>query len=146
MGSCPGSSVETALFFLRVIGPCYAKIGAMSQERFALDERAIGVMLLLTALWGFQQVTIKWIAADAALRSIIATVLLVAWAWLRGFTGEFVFIYGGSPIRTRRACPCSSISRRRSPRTALLRGERAARAAAMDRRADRLRWHRARLC
>jgi drug/metabolite transporter (DMT)-like permease len=92
----------------------------MSQERFALDERAIGVMLLLTALWGFQQVTVKWIAADvslvmqAALRSIIATVLLVAWARLRGlrlfdrdgtfwpgiaagilFAGEFVFIYGG---------------------------------------------------
>jgi drug/metabolite transporter (DMT)-like permease len=92
----------------------------MSQERFALDERAIGVMLLLTALWGFQQVTVKWIAADvslvmqAALRSIIATVLLVAWARLRDlrlfdrdgtlwagiaagilFAGEFVFIYGG---------------------------------------------------
>ena len=92
----------------------------MSQERSALDERAIAVMLLLTALWGFQQVTVKWIAADvslvmqAALRSIIATVLLVAWARLRDlplfdrdgtlwagiaagilFAGEFVFIYGG---------------------------------------------------
>ena len=92
----------------------------MSQERSALDERAIGVMLLLTALWGFQQVTVKWIAADvslvmqAALRSIIATLLLVAWARLRDlrlfdrdgtlwagiaagilFAGEFVFIFGG---------------------------------------------------
>ena len=92
----------------------------MSQERRALDANALGVMVLLTALWGFQQVTVKWIAADvslvmqAALRSIIATVLLLAWARLRGlplferdgtlwpgliagalFAGEFVFIYGG---------------------------------------------------
>jgi drug/metabolite transporter (DMT)-like permease len=92
----------------------------MSQERKHVDGVAIGVMLLLTALWGFQQVTVKWIAADvslvmqAALRSIIATVLLIAWARLRGlalfgrdgtlgagvvagllFAGEFVFIYGG---------------------------------------------------
>jgi len=77
-------------------------------------------MLLLTALWGFQQVTVKWIAADvslvmqAALRSMIATALLLAWARLRGlalftadgtaragivagllFAGEFVFIYAG---------------------------------------------------
>jgi len=92
----------------------------MSQERRALDARAIAVMLLLTALWGFQQVTIKWIAADvshvmqAALRSIVATVLLLLWA--RGhrtalfnrdgtlfpgiaagvlFAFEFVLIYGG---------------------------------------------------
>jgi drug/metabolite transporter (DMT)-like permease len=92
----------------------------MSQERKHVDGIAIGVMLLLTALWGFQQVTVKWIAADvslvmqAALRSIIATVLLVVWARLRGlalfdrdgtlaagifagllFAGEFVFIYAG---------------------------------------------------
>ena len=77
-------------------------------------------MLMLTALWGFQQVTIKWIAADvsfvmqAAIRSILATVLLLAWARHRGlalferdgtlwpgivagllFAGEFVFIYAG---------------------------------------------------
>ena len=96
----------------------------MSQERFSLDERAIGVMLLLTALWGFQQVTIKWIAADvslvmqAALRSIIATVLLVAWAWLRGFTGEFVFIYGArlyervAPVRVHLSHAAASGSRR----------------------------------
>jgi drug/metabolite transporter (DMT)-like permease len=92
----------------------------MNQERAAVDGIAIGVMLLLTALWGFQQVTVKWIAADvplvmqAALRSIIATVLLIGWARLRGialfgadgtgraglaagllFAGEFVFIYAG---------------------------------------------------
>ena len=77
-------------------------------------------MLLLTALWGFQQVTIKWIAADvslvtqAAIRSIAATVLLLAWSSFRKenlfrrdgtllaglaagllFAFEFVFIYGG---------------------------------------------------
>jgi drug/metabolite transporter (DMT)-like permease len=92
----------------------------MNQERAPVDGVAIGVMLLLTALWGFQQVTVKWIAADvplvtqAALRSIIASVLLLGWARLRGvalfgadgtgraglaagllFAGEFVFIYAG---------------------------------------------------
>jgi len=92
----------------------------MSHERTPVDGVALGVMVLLTALWGFQQVTVKWIAADvplvmqAALRSIIATVLLLGWARLRGvalfgadgtgraglaagllFAGEFVFIYAG---------------------------------------------------
>lgn len=92
----------------------------MNPERTPVDGAAIGVMVLLTALWGFQQVTVKWIAADvplvmqAALRSIIATVLLLGWARLRGvallgadgtgraglcagllFAGEFVFIYAG---------------------------------------------------
>ena len=77
-------------------------------------------MVLLTALWGFQQVTIKWIAADvslvaqAAVRSIVATALLLVWARMQGtalftrdgtlmagiaagllFAFEFVFIYGG---------------------------------------------------
>ena len=77
-------------------------------------------MLALTALWGFQQVTIKVIAADvsfvmqAALRSMLATLLLLAWSrltkeslWGRDgtlaaglgagllFAFEFVFIYGG---------------------------------------------------
>lgn len=90
------------------------------QERKALDATAYSVMLALTALWGFQQVTVKWIAPDislvmqAALRSILATLLLLAWARLRGiplfgrdgtlgaglaagvlFAGEFVFIYAG---------------------------------------------------
>jgi drug/metabolite transporter (DMT)-like permease len=99
---------------------CYAKIGAMSQERRALDATAISVMLLLTALWGFNQVTIKWISADvslvaqAAIRSMVATALLLAWASFRNenlfqrdgtllagiaagllFAFEFVFIYGG---------------------------------------------------
>lgn len=90
------------------------------QERKSLDATAYSVMLALTALWGFQQVTVKWIAEDvslvmqAALRSILATVLLLAWTRLRGialferdgtlaaglaagalFAGEFVFIYAG---------------------------------------------------
>ena len=92
----------------------------MSQERKALDATAVSVMILLTALWGFQQVTIKLIALEvslvmqAAIRSIVATALLVAWARIRGiavfdrdgtaaagiaagllFAFEFVFIYAG---------------------------------------------------
>jgi drug/metabolite transporter (DMT)-like permease len=92
----------------------------MSQERKALDASSISLMVLLTALWGFQQVTIKWIAADvslvaqAAVRSMVATVLLLLWCrfsrqdlfakdgtFLAGiaagllFAFEFVFIYGG---------------------------------------------------
>jgi drug/metabolite transporter (DMT)-like permease len=92
----------------------------VSQERSALDATAISVMVLLTALWGFQQVTIKWIAADvsfvmqAALRSIVAVTLLLGWSFLTRqrlferdrtlvaglaagllFAFEFVFIYGG---------------------------------------------------
>ena len=92
----------------------------MSQARTPLDAAAITLMLLLTALWGFQQVTIKVIAADvsfvmqAAIRSLFATLLLLAWSrltkeslWGRDgtlaaglgagllFAFEFVFIYGG---------------------------------------------------
>ena len=92
----------------------------MSQDRRALDATAFTTMLLLTALWGFQQVTVKWIAEDvsfvmqAAIRSIVATVLLVGWALLTRqplfqrdrtllagivagllFAAEFVFIYAG---------------------------------------------------
>jgi drug/metabolite transporter (DMT)-like permease len=92
----------------------------MTSDRKPLDAGAFALMVLLTALWGFQQVTIKLAAADvsvvmqAALRSIIATALLLAWARLRGialfgrdgtlwpgiaagllFAAEFVFIYAG---------------------------------------------------
>jgi drug/metabolite transporter (DMT)-like permease len=105
---------------LRAIDSSYAKIRAMSQERKALDATALGMMLALTALWGFQQVAIKVTAADvsfvmqAGLRSIIATGLLLLWAAFRGvplftrdntlaaglgagalFAAEFVFIYAG---------------------------------------------------
>lgn len=89
-------------------------------ERKALDANAFSLMLLLTALWGFQQVAIKLTAPDvslvmqAGLRSVLATVLLLGWAALRRtplfgrdgtlgagiaagllFGGEFVFIYAG---------------------------------------------------
>jgi drug/metabolite transporter (DMT)-like permease len=92
----------------------------MSQDRRALDASAFALMLLLTALWGFQQITIKVIVPEvslvmqAAIRSALAAVLLFAWARLRGialfgrdgtlwpglgagllFGGEFVFIYAG---------------------------------------------------
>lgn len=78
------------------------------------------MMLLLAALWGFQQVTIKLIAADvsllmqATIRSFVATGLVLAWTFYRGiplfardgtlwaglgagvlFGLEFAFIYGG---------------------------------------------------
>ena len=92
----------------------------MAQERSALDANAFALMFALTALWGFHQVTIKWIAADvsfvmqAAIRSVLATALLLLWARLRGialfgrdgtlapgllagllFAAEFALIYGG---------------------------------------------------
>ncbi|MGE5640016.1 MAG: DMT family transporter [Clostridia bacterium] len=92
----------------------------MAQERKALDATAIAVMVLLTLLWGFQQVAIKMAASDVslvmqgAIRSAAATLLLVAWSRLRGiplfgrdgtlaagiaagtlFGVEFVFIYAG---------------------------------------------------
>jgi drug/metabolite transporter (DMT)-like permease len=89
-------------------------------ERRPLDAQAFSLMLALTALWGFQQVAIKLTAPDvslvmqAALRTVLATALLLAWARGRGialfsrdgtlaagigagllFGGEFVFIYAG---------------------------------------------------
>src|SRR5687768_5650218 len=92
----------------------------MSQERSALDATAVSVMIVLTALWGFQQVTVKLIAADvslvmqAAIRSVVATILLLLWAFFTRqalfgrdgtlaagvaagllFAFEFVFIYAG---------------------------------------------------
>ena len=89
-------------------------------DRKALDTKAFTLMLGLTALWGFQQVAIKLTAPDvslvmqAALRTLVATALLLAWARWRGialfsrdgtlgagiaagllFGAEFVFIYAG---------------------------------------------------
>jgi drug/metabolite transporter (DMT)-like permease len=89
-------------------------------SRKPLDARALSLMLVLTALWGFQQVAIKLTAPDvalvmqAALRTFLAAGLLLAWARARGiplfsrdgtlaaglgagllFGGEFVFIYAG---------------------------------------------------
>jgi len=89
-------------------------------ERKPLDSTAFSLMVLLTALWGVQQVVIKLTANDislvmqAGIRSIIATVLVLGWAAYKGITlwrrdgtlwagvcagllfgGEFVFIYAG---------------------------------------------------
>ncbi len=85
-----------------------------------LDATAYAAMLLLAALWGFQQAAIKLVAADislvmqAAMRSALASVLVLGWAFYRGiplfardgtllagiaagllFGAEFAFIYGG---------------------------------------------------
>ena len=59
-------------------------------SRKPLDARAFSLMLVLTALWGFQQVAIKLTAPDvslvmqAALRTVLAAGLLLAWARWRG--------------------------------------------------------------
>lgn len=55
---------------------------AAAPARRALDTRAVGLMLLLCAIWGFQQVAIKSTNAaippmfQAGLRSAIAALLL----------------------------------------------------------------------
>ncbi len=89
-------------------------------DRKPLDGTAFAVMVLCTALWGFQQVVIKLTAADisyvmqAGIRSVLASVLLLLWVFSRRlnlwerdgtlwpgiwagllFGGEFVFIYAG---------------------------------------------------
>lgn len=92
----------------------------MNTTRLPLDTTAVALMLLLAMLWGLQQVAIKLAlhgaspVAQSALRSIVATALLVGWARWRGialwgrdgtlaagiaagvlFGVEFVFIYAG---------------------------------------------------
>jgi drug/metabolite transporter (DMT)-like permease len=92
----------------------------VSQVRKPLDATAYGAMLLLAALWGFQQAAIKLTAPEvsllmqAAIRSAGATALVLAWASYRGiplfardgtlragigagllFGAEFALIYGG---------------------------------------------------
>ena len=89
-------------------------------ERKPLDSTAFALMVLLTAIWGTNQVVIKLTAPavslvmQAGIRSIVATLLVLAWAryqkialWERDgtlwpgiaagllFGGEFVFIYAG---------------------------------------------------
>ena len=88
--------------------------------RLPLDARAAATMILLTAVWGMQQVAIKLAAPSvplvmqASIRSAVATALVVAWARSRGialvardgtlapglaagllFGAEFAFIYAG---------------------------------------------------
>ena len=93
--------------------------------RRPLDTTAVALMLVLSALWGFQQVAIKLAAPgmslvmQGAIRSGIACVLVVAWArwhrivlWQRDgtlapgfvagllFAGEFALIYAGLAYTT----------------------------------------------
>jgi drug/metabolite transporter (DMT)-like permease len=97
----------------------------MSDHRHPLDTFAVGAMIVLSALWGFQQVAIKLAAPgvslvmQGALRSAIATALVLAWArarriplWDRdgtlvpglvagvAFTAEFALIYAGLAYTT----------------------------------------------
>jgi drug/metabolite transporter (DMT)-like permease len=92
----------------------------VSQDRKSLDTTAYGAMVVLAALWGFQQAAIKLVAPEvsllmqAAIRSAAATALVLAWASYRGiqlfardgtlragigagllFGAEFALIYGG---------------------------------------------------
>ena len=92
----------------------------MNGARRPLDAFAVVAMVVLCALWGFQQVAIKLavpgvsLVTQSAVRSGIAAVLVLAWAWWRGiplwerdrtlwpglvagalFGGEFALIYGG---------------------------------------------------
>ena len=92
----------------------------MTDFRQPLDPLAVTSMLVLCALWGFQQVAIQLAAPviplvlQAAIRSTIATLLVFAWAKLRRiplferdgtlvpgilagllFGGEFAMIYAG---------------------------------------------------
>ena len=92
----------------------------MSAERKPVDAFAFGMMILICMLWGFQHVTMKLAAPhislvmQAGIRSVLATLLLLIWAWRRGirlfgrdgtlgaglFAGllfgfEFFFIYAG---------------------------------------------------
>ena len=97
----------------------------MAAARKPADALAVAMMIVLCMCWGFNQITIKVAAAgispimQAGLRSIIAAVLLYAWARLRGiplfrrdgtlkggiaagalFAAEFVFIYAGLAYTT----------------------------------------------
>src|SRR2546423_7312692 len=89
-------------------------------DRKPLDATAFGIMVLLCAVWGFQQVVIKLTAPEVSLlmqggiRSVIATLLVFLWARWQGialftrdgtlrtgvavgllFASEFVLIYFG---------------------------------------------------
>jgi drug/metabolite transporter (DMT)-like permease len=62
----------------------------MTDRKTELDALAVGLLLACTALWGANQVAMKWALAEmpplwqAAARSIGAAVLLAAWARARG--------------------------------------------------------------
>lgn len=94
--------------------------GVATPIRRPLDTTAVALMVLLTALWGLQQVAIKLAAhgvspvMQAGIRSIVAALLLLGWVRMRGidlsgrdgtlaagvaagvlFAAEFFFIYLG---------------------------------------------------
>jgi len=100
--------------------PVSQEVNPVRADRKALDTTAYGMMLLIAALWGFQQAAIKLVAPDislvmqAAIRSAVATALVLGWAAYRGiplfsrdgtllagvgagllFGLEFALIYGG---------------------------------------------------
>lgn len=85
-----------------------------------LDRFAVVLLVLLCAIWGGQQVAIKWALEavpplmQAGLRSVIAVLLLSLWMWRKGenplrwdsagwwgclagvlFSGEFLMLYWG---------------------------------------------------
>ena len=93
--------------------------------RKPLDPLAYGVMIALCACWGVQQVAVKVAAAgispvlQGGIRSIVATLLLIAWIGARRipmferdgtlaggiaagilFAAEFMFIYAGLDMTT----------------------------------------------
>lgn len=97
----------------------------MPDPRRPLDTLAVSSMVLLCALWGFQQVAVKLAAHDvsllmqAALRSAVALALLLAWSQARRvpllrrdatsapgvlagtlFAAEFAMIYAGLAYTT----------------------------------------------
>ena len=92
----------------------------MTSQRQPVDGSALGLMVLLCALWGLQQVAIKLAAPDVApimqvaLRSGLSAALVAGWARWRGqplgllgptlragllagalFSGEFLFVAEG---------------------------------------------------
>jgi drug/metabolite transporter (DMT)-like permease len=97
----------------------------LMETRRPLDAMAVVLMLLLASLWGFQQVAVKLAAPgislvmQGAIRSLVACVLVMAWARWRGivllqrdgtlaaggvagllFAGEFALIYAGLAYTT----------------------------------------------
>lgn len=97
----------------------------MPTERKPIDFFAMALMVVLCMSWGFQQVTIKLAAEgvslvmQAGLRSLIATLMILVWARLRGialfdrdqtlasgvlagtlFAVEFLFLYLGLAYTT----------------------------------------------
>ncbi len=93
--------------------------------RTQLDAMAMAILMACCAAWGVNQVAIKISNTGitpilgAGLRSLVATLFLMAWCWIRGFrlfnrdgslghgivigllfAGEFVFLYGGLVFTT----------------------------------------------